>query len=51
MIKESRNTCEIPDDSFDIKGMTLLALATSIDALAIGVTFAFCRWKLFLLSP
>jgi putative Mn2+ efflux pump MntP len=43
MIKESRNTCEIPDDSFDIKGMTLLALATSIDALAIGVTFAFLQ--------
>jgi putative Mn2+ efflux pump MntP len=43
MIKESRNTCEIPDDSFNIKSMTLLALATSIDALAIGVTFAFLQ--------
>ena len=31
------------DDSFDVKTMLLLAVATSIDALAVGVTFAFLR--------
>ena len=31
------------DDSPDVKNMLLLAIATSIDALAIGVTFAFLR--------
>lgn len=31
------------DDSLDVKNMLLLAVATSIDALAIGVTFAFLR--------
>ena len=29
------------DDSFDVKTMLMLAVATSIDALAVGVTFAF----------
>lgn len=41
MIKESNNTCDISNEPFNVKDMTLLALATSIDALAIGVTFAF----------
>ena len=31
------------DDSFSAKTMLLLAVATSIDALAVGVTFAFLR--------
>ena len=31
------------DDSFGVKTMLLLAVATSIDALAVGVTFAFLR--------
>ena len=31
------------DDSFGIKTMLMLAVATSIDALAVGVTFAFLR--------
>ncbi|HBR02143.1 MAG TPA: hypothetical protein DD738_06005 [Ruminiclostridium sp.] len=31
------------DDSFSLKNMTILALATSIDALAVGVTFAFLQ--------
>lgn len=31
------------DDSFDVKTMLLLAIATSIDALAVGVTFAFLK--------
>ncbi|HOQ38115.1 MAG TPA: manganese efflux pump MntP family protein [Acetivibrio sp.] len=43
MIKESRNTCEIDDGSFNIKSLTMMAFATSIDALAVGVTFAFLQ--------
>jgi len=43
MIKESREADEKCDVSFGLKNMTLLSLATSIDALAIGVTFAFLR--------
>lgn len=42
MIKESLSKKEEQEDSsLDFKTMLLLALATSIDALAIGVTFAF----------
>ena len=42
MIKESLSKDdEHVDPSFGFKSMILLALATSIDALAIGVTFAF----------
>jgi len=43
MIKESRNKCEVFDDSFCLYNMTVLALATSIDALAVGVSFAFLQ--------
>ncbi len=44
MIKESRETDEeCLDCSFGVKAMIPLAIATSIDALAIGVTFAFLR--------
>ena len=31
------------DDSFDVRTMLMLAVATSIDALAVGVTFAFLQ--------
>ena len=41
MINESRESDEEINDSFDFKTMLVLAIATSIDALAIGVTFAF----------
>ena len=42
MIKESRsNEEENLDASFDFKTMLPLAVATSIDALAVGITFAF----------
>ncbi len=34
---------EEPNDSFDVKTMVPLAVATSIDALAVGVTFAFLQ--------
>ena len=43
MIIEARKACPVPDASFNIKNMTLLAVATSIDALAVGVTFAFLK--------
>ena len=41
MIKEAFEKKEETDDRIDFKTMIVLAIATSIDALAIGVTFAF----------
>ena len=41
MVRESRAGEEKLDDSFTVSTMLILAVATSIDALAIGVTFAF----------
>lgn len=41
MIRESRGGAEEMDDSFSVKSMLPLAVATSIDALAVGITFAF----------
>lgn len=41
MIKESFAKNEELSDDFSIKTMLLLALATSIDALAVGISFAF----------
>lgn len=42
MVKESMDhETESCDASIDVKTMLLLAIATSIDALAVGVTFAF----------
>lgn len=43
MIKESRQEEECLDDSFQVKTMLMLAVATSIDALAVGITFAFLK--------
>ena len=43
MIKESFGNDEKVDSSMDVKSMLLLAIATSIDALAVGVTFAFLQ--------
>ncbi len=43
MIRESFCGETEGDCSFDVKTMLLLAVATSIDALAVGVTFAFLR--------
>ena len=40
MIKESRESADELNDSFGVKAMLPLAVSTSIDALAIGVTFA-----------
>lgn len=44
MLKESfsKNT-ENHNDKVDFKTMSILAIATSIDALAVGITFAFLR--------
>jgi len=42
MIRESRSgNDEEPENSFCVRNMLVLSVATSIDALAIGVTFAF----------
>ncbi len=46
MIKESRDSCETTDDSLCFKTMSVLAVATSIDALAVGVTFAFLKVRI-----
>ena len=43
MIKESFGKDENVDSAMDFKSMLLLAIATSIDALAVGVTFAFLQ--------
>lgn len=43
MIKEALGEEEKVDASMDAKEMLLLAIATSIDALAVGVTFAFLK--------
>ena len=49
MIKESTDDeIEKRTDNVDVKTMTLLALATSIDALTVGVTFAFFKTNLLL---
>lgn len=43
MVKESLGEAEEVDASMTAKSMFLLAIATSIDALAVGVTFAFMK--------
>lgn len=43
MIRESRECPDCADASFHFKAMLPLAVATSIDALAVGVTFAFLQ--------
>ena len=41
MIQEAFSEGEKLDDDFSVKKMLMLAVATSIDALAVGITFAF----------
>ena len=43
MIRESREKEETLDASFGLKAMLPMAVATSIDALAVGISFAFMR--------
>lgn len=46
MIKESFDKCEeCKDSSLGFKTMLVMAIATSIDALAVGVSFAFTDFK------
>lgn len=48
MIKEAFSDEENSDDDFSFRTMVLLAIATSIDALAVGVTFAFLSVNILL---
>ncbi|HCT92018.1 MAG TPA: hypothetical protein DF613_11670 [Lachnospiraceae bacterium] len=44
MIREAGHSdADCLNDNFDVKTMLMLAVATSIDALAVGITFAFLR--------
>lgn len=47
MIKESRQAyCDV-DSNFDLKSLIVLSIATSIDACAIGISFAFLNVDIF----
>ena len=46
MIKESFGEEEKVNDDMGVKSMFLLAIATSIDALAVGITFAFLDYPI-----
>jgi putative Mn2+ efflux pump MntP len=46
MIRESRGCAEDLNDSFTPKAMLPMAVATSIDALAVGITFAFLQVRI-----
>ena len=50
MIKSARNNdeCECIDDALDTKNMFVSALATSIDAMAVGVTFSLLQVNILL---
>lgn len=48
MIKESRDDEEEANSNMDVKTMFFLAVATSIDALTVGITFAFLDVKIVL---
>ena len=47
MILESRSEEKEACDVFSMRNMTALSLATSIDALAVGITFAFLHANIF----
>lgn len=47
MIKESRiATCDV-DDGFDFKSLAMIGIATSIDAMAVGISFAFLNVEIY----
>jgi len=49
MIKESRDSsCPVDEETFNLKNMLVLSIATSIDALAIGMTFALLKVNIYL---
>ena len=41
--KEEKSECKTEEEELSFKNMSILAVATSIDALAVGVTFAFLK--------
>lgn len=43
---EEEEDCECPREHLDLKELFMLAIATSIDALAVGITFAFLQVKI-----
>lgn len=48
MIKEAKdNCCPIYEETFNLKNLIVLSIATSIDALAIGITFALFKVNIF----
>ena len=51
MIKESFGGDEQLDDDYSAKAMLPLAVATSIDALAVGITFAFLQVNMYIALP
>lgn len=48
MIRETFEEEEKSDDDVSFKNMVLLAIATSIDALAVGITFAFLKTNILI---
>jgi putative Mn2+ efflux pump MntP len=48
MILESRKEEYEKCDTLDLRNMTLMSLATSIDALAVGITFAFLHANIYI---
>lgn len=50
MIKESFSKLEVLNDKLDFKTMSLLAVATSIDAFAVGVTFSIMKVNIIISS-
>lgn len=50
MIKDSLNTNEELNDKLDFKTMLVLSVATSIDALAVGISFAFLQVNIIISS-
>ena len=47
MLRESFGPDEVLDADFSLRAMLPLAIATSIDALAVGITFAFLQVNIF----
>lgn len=43
MLKEAKDACPVSNDTLDVKELTIMAFATSVDALAVGITFAFLQ--------
>lgn len=51
MVRESFGGDEKLDDDYSAKAMLPLAVATSIDALAVGITFAFLQVNMYIALP